>query len=289
MFSQQEEDLIITLHEAVGNRWAQIAAQLPGRTDNEIKNYWNSYLKKKLTKQGLNPNTHKPLSETELIDEKIRTEKSSMDSTEKGVSSPIFVSAEMEQTFHMNNPSYYNEGLSQASTEQFGRKQEVDPKFVYGFQGSVDSIGYNVNVFTQLQQTLRPFEQNHLEVNENNKYGYNSMPNLAHFDHLATGEMGFSDNSSSRMCPFLFNEARDCSSSSSNVNSQDGNQMSHIMANNGAFSVFDVQFNGIKSEEHNPSPWEQGHLNSHNSEDFTDYPLTSLSEDITVADMDVFQ
>ncbi|KAL1323371.1 hypothetical protein HN51_033712 [Arachis hypogaea] len=61
MFSQQEEDLIITLHEVLGNRWAQIAAQLPGRTDNEIKNFWNSCLKKKLMKQGIDPTTHKPL------------------------------------------------------------------------------------------------------------------------------------------------------------------------------------------------------------------------------------
>ncbi|WOL19182.1 hypothetical protein Cni_G27979 [Canna indica] len=63
-FSQQEEDLIIELHAALGNRWSQIAARLPGRTDNEIKNYWNSCLKKKLKQSGIDPNTHKPLCET---------------------------------------------------------------------------------------------------------------------------------------------------------------------------------------------------------------------------------
>ncbi|KAK4402444.1 Transcription factor [Sesamum angolense] len=67
MFSQEEEDLIIVLHEALGNRWAQIAVQLPGRTDNEIKNFWNSSLKKKLMKQGIDPNTHKPVTETQVI------------------------------------------------------------------------------------------------------------------------------------------------------------------------------------------------------------------------------
>ncbi|KAJ1385057.1 SANT/Myb domain [Sesbania bispinosa] len=72
MFSQQEEDLIMSLHEVLGNRWAQIAAQLPGRTDNEIKNFWNSCLKKKLMKQGIDPTTHKPLlnSETHVKEEK---------------------------------------------------------------------------------------------------------------------------------------------------------------------------------------------------------------------------
>ncbi|KAI3439358.1 uncharacterized protein J3R85_004770 [Psidium guajava] len=62
-FSQQEENLIVELHAVLGNRWSQIAAQLPGRTDNEIKNFWNSSLKKKLRQRGIDPTTHKPLSE----------------------------------------------------------------------------------------------------------------------------------------------------------------------------------------------------------------------------------
>ncbi|XP_078435792.1 transcription factor MYB86-like [Wolffia australiana] len=60
-FSQQEEDLVIHLHASLGNRWSQIAAHLPGRTDNEIKNLWNSTIKKKLRLSGIDPATHKPL------------------------------------------------------------------------------------------------------------------------------------------------------------------------------------------------------------------------------------
>ncbi|KAL6850421.1 hypothetical protein ACP4OV_021048 [Aristida adscensionis] len=64
-FSQEEEDLIVELHAVLGNRWSQIATRLPGRTDNEIKNLWNSSIKKKLRQKGIDPNTHKPLPEVD--------------------------------------------------------------------------------------------------------------------------------------------------------------------------------------------------------------------------------
>ncbi|EOA20994.1 hypothetical protein CARUB_v10001328mg [Capsella rubella] len=61
-FSYEEEQIIIMLHASRGNKWSVIARHLPKRTDNEIKNYWNTHLKKRLIDQGIDPVTHKPLA-----------------------------------------------------------------------------------------------------------------------------------------------------------------------------------------------------------------------------------
>ncbi|PAN25150.1 hypothetical protein PAHAL_4G279600 [Panicum hallii] len=63
LLSDDEERLVIDLHAQLGNRWSKIAARLPGRTDNEIKNHWNTHIRKKLVRMGIDPVTHLPLQE----------------------------------------------------------------------------------------------------------------------------------------------------------------------------------------------------------------------------------
>ncbi|XP_010523097.1 PREDICTED: transcription factor MYB29-like [Tarenaya hassleriana] len=58
-FSPEEEQIIIMLHASRGNKWSAIAKHLPRRTDNEIKNYWNTHLKKRLIEQDVDPLTRK--------------------------------------------------------------------------------------------------------------------------------------------------------------------------------------------------------------------------------------
>ncbi|TKY48569.1 Transcription factor RAX3 [Spatholobus suberectus] len=59
-FSDEEDRIICSLYANIGSRWSIIAAQLPGRTDNDIKNYWNTKLKRKL--MGLLPASHQRIA-----------------------------------------------------------------------------------------------------------------------------------------------------------------------------------------------------------------------------------
>ncbi|KAJ4974347.1 hypothetical protein NE237_007521 [Protea cynaroides] len=244
MFSQQEEDLIISLHEVLGNRWAQIAAQLPGRTDNEIKNFWNSYLKKKLRQSGVDPNTHRPLSETEAQDEK------------KCIDYEAYL-----------QPSHPKKQRTQSSLElsssELGpvTKPVFDPFPLFEFQQSTIN-----HLLYQQHPDFRPLDQTHLETSS--EFGFTSMPGLASCENVTETDISENSISTSRMSRSF------CSSNST------------IGAENAVFSwesIFMFQLNGIKSEDKMKIlSWEEKERQqTESSEDFCNFPLTSLSEDLT--------
>ncbi|KAL7608963.1 hypothetical protein Lser_V15G12024 [Lactuca serriola] len=117
LLSEHEEKMVIDLHAQLGNRWSKIASHLPGRTDNEIKNHWNTHIKKKLKKMGIDPLTHKPLPPSTTL-----TDHQSPPETEKTHFS--------EAMDHENNESVevLNETISsiQSSTVTEVAKDEQD-------------------------------------------------------------------------------------------------------------------------------------------------------------------
>ncbi|XP_043723560.1 myb-related protein 308-like [Telopea speciosissima] len=259
MFSQQEEDLIINLHEILGNRWAQIAAQLPGRTDNEIKNFWNSCLKKKLRQRGIDPDTHKLLCEIEVQDEKKCREQDAYLEQSQPKKQRTLSSSELGTVVAINDSSSF-----------------YDPFPLFEFQDS------SINP-TEPNQNLH---QTQLEINPN--FGFTSMPHLTSCDNLTETDISENSISTSRMSGFFFNEAREISSSNS-CNTNNSNNMGGVFSwDSSIFNQF--QLNEIKSEEVKLHPWEEKERqHSESPEDFGSFPLTSLSEDLIEANFDLFE
>ncbi|XP_068642883.1 myb-related protein Hv33-like [Aristolochia californica] len=282
-FSQQEEDLIVSLHEVLGNRWSQIAAQLPGRTDNEIKNFWNSSLKKRLRQSGIDPSTHKPLSEEEEKDENRFKEKASRAKKQRNSSTD-----ELGQAMFLN-PSCDN-------TINNLTKSIFDPFSVFELQTSTfDPISTFSNSLPL--QNLRPSEQTHFD--ESSNLGSSLVPNFSIYGYSNVAEV--SDNSGIMMGrnPLFLNETGENSINSSNGSSFAEFPATDLMGNSGFTwdsmikpePVFQCQINEIKAHElRTAGSWrDQEQKQIHYPEDYSNFAMNSLSEDLTLANYDLFE
>lgn len=99
-FSDDEDRVICSLFANIGSRWSIIAAQLPGRTDNDIKNYWNTKLKKKLF--GLfPPSSQRKPHQAATLSSLLQASSSTSTSSYKGSNN--------------NNTNYYNSASASPS------------------------------------------------------------------------------------------------------------------------------------------------------------------------------
>uniref|UniRef100_A0A9I9D8T5 Uncharacterized protein n=1 Tax=Cucumis melo TaxID=3656 RepID=A0A9I9D8T5_CUCME len=281
MFSQQVEDLIISLHEVLGNKWAQIAAQLPGRTNNEINNFWNSCLKKKLMKQGIDPATHKPLEENmeAIKDEK----KNSTYNNEK---------PKMEAIHHHHHHHGNIYKINEESSQHFVNKIEFDSLSSY-LNGEYNNNSQFASV--QYNSNIRSYDQNFFYSNSSIRMGsYSSCK------HGNMSRTDLSENSASELTSFFMNEVKESSSNNSSVvstysgyhmNNNPGENNNNNNNNGGGFlwesenkleNLLEFQTNQMKNLEFKgSSSIEESKIiqNQINSATFGSYhPLMSMSE-----------
>ncbi|KAF7849758.1 hypothetical protein BT93_L0313 [Corymbia citriodora subsp. variegata] len=99
-----EDDLIIRLHSLLGNRWSLIAGRLPGRTDNEIKNYWNTHLSKRLQRSQDTHLMHRSTANKRRKTTAKSTQESSKKSKHNNKKSPNKASAEATERPKLHLP-----------------------------------------------------------------------------------------------------------------------------------------------------------------------------------------
>ncbi|XP_010037524.2 myb-related protein Hv33 [Eucalyptus grandis] len=273
MFSQQEEDLIITLHAALGNRWAQIATQLPGRTDNEIKNFWNSYVRKKLTKQGIDPVTHKPLRELNSMSENCVEIEAAQALQEFKGSRDISSLRAKEPAFPIDG--MHGGPMESPAGEVFLNRALFDPSSSLEFHNAINPVLHGAK--------SRLVDPGYFEMNA---APFSSVSSSMEIDHENKNTSG---NLVSRMSCLFFHEAKKyCSNSSNNISNNTEFQLNSAAENKDLPWADDeeldplhqFQVNVTGSEDLKSISWQEEHLLAHAAVDFHgNHPSMSLSDD----------
>ncbi|KAL6181546.1 hypothetical protein ACLB2K_048201 [Fragaria x ananassa] len=122
-FTPQDEELIVRLHATIGSRWPIIAQQLPGRTDNDVKTYWNTKLKKKLTDMGIDPVTHRPFSQVLADYGNI----SGLPKSGMRIAIGASLTKDLKNAMLMKSPEAYTSGLSNFNNSHLVSTTKIEP------------------------------------------------------------------------------------------------------------------------------------------------------------------
>ncbi|CAL0303922.1 unnamed protein product [Lupinus luteus] len=220
--------------------WSAIAARLPGRTDNEIKNYWNTHIKKRLLRSGIDPVTHAPrldlldmtsilrtvLGNPSLLDLQALVGAQALINPELlklAATASLFASqnnTQQQQQLHYNNVNF------QAQSREFNQFQT--PNQINNVDGFIGNMG-NLRCSSSLQNTIPTYlgenfvlQQNQVDdligkdqtlvqclSNANEKLGYDSV--ISSPNHLNNNSSSTYVNSSTgeeerdSYCSDLFN------------------------------------------------------------------------------------
>ncbi|KAK2985136.1 hypothetical protein RJ640_000903 [Escallonia rubra] len=174
-FTTEEERLIILLHYTIGSKWARMAAQFPGRTDNEIKNYWNTRVKRRL-RAGLPiypPDIEQQLHQLQQHRQQPQSHASSS-SLSSLLSSPPLPSQLYGPTYNVPSASLFNSGNFSSPTSHLQPGSDYISNFSHHFK-LLHSNNGGVALSLSSPSSSGPFVNQGLQLNSPN-FNTNSMP-----------------------------------------------------------------------------------------------------------------
>ncbi|KAL6573125.1 hypothetical protein OROHE_002601 [Orobanche hederae] len=125
-FTKDEVDLIVRLHKLLGNRWSLIAGRIPGRTANDVKNFWNTHIDKKpptpAATTGDSCRRKTMIAESKIIRPRPRT-------FSKKLQPPAHFPRELTITSKQNNPSSSTVPLLVSENESSMNKEPLTDQF----------------------------------------------------------------------------------------------------------------------------------------------------------------
>ncbi|KAL2932176.1 hypothetical protein RDABS01_037586 [Bienertia sinuspersici] len=186
--------------------WSAIAARLPGRTDNEIKNYWNTHIRKRLLRMGIDPVTHSP--RLDLLDLSSILSNSSLYNN---------TSSQMDMSRLLGFQPLVNPELLKLATSLLSNQHQNN------FQGNDNQMQNNYNPMLQTTQIQAPIQ--------------NPLPNCTTMTNTATPTTDtatLTDTSNQTGVPF-FDEAQLMGPSfeqyPTNIPNFDAQNLDHLQSN----------------------------------------------------------
>ena len=160
-WSKEEEWVLFLLHRKYGNSWSTFSEKIPGRTDNTIKNHWNSIMKKNIV--GIN-NQYQEMIKGKTKEEIEEIEKSIMEKCYK--------------TMHKDYNEYYQEKLKNFPNMKLGKHKKDkdkenennlnDSKNNNDKNNSLESLITNINIKTPTKNKKKIFENIKISEKEKN-------------------------------------------------------------------------------------------------------------------------